>query len=218
MSHPSDGFTGIVHPEVQAYLGTLAREEDPLVARMETYAAERGFPLIGRQSGQWLAQLTIMIGGRRVFELGSGWGFSAFFFARAVGPGGQVIGSEKDAWEIEAYQRLFAEHPFAPRIDIRQGGAFEVLAATEGDFDVVFCDIDKQGYPRALEEGVARLRPGGLFLADNVLWGGKTARHAAPDDTSTRALQAFNEAFFAHPGLDALILPVGDGLAVGRKR
>ena len=134
---------------------------------------------------------------------------------------GQVCGGSSFGQPVDEYRRslrLFAEHPFAPRIDIRQGGAFEVLAATEGDFDVVFCDIDKQGYPRALEEGVARLRPGGLFLADNVLWGGKTARHAAPDDTSTRALQAFNEAFFAHPGLDALILPVGDGLAVGRKR
>jgi len=218
MSHPSDGFTGIVHPEVRDYMGTLAREDDPIVARMEAYAAERGFPLIGREAGQWLAQLTVMIGGRRVFELGSGWGFSAYFFARAVGPEGEVIGSEKDAWELDAHRRLFSDHPYASRIDIRQGGAFEVLAGTQGDFDVVFCDIDKQGYPRALDEGVARLRPGGLFLADNVLWGGKTARPAAPDDPSTQALRAFNETFFAHPGLDALILPVGDGLAVGRKR
>ena len=91
MSHPSAAFHGIIHPEVKDYLGRLAGDDDPLLDRMEAYCRERGFPLIGRQSGRWLELLTAMIGGKRVFEFGSGFGYSAFFFARAVGANGVVI-------------------------------------------------------------------------------------------------------------------------------
>jgi predicted O-methyltransferase YrrM len=214
MSHPSDGFTGIVHPEVVGYLDDLFEEPDPLVAQLESHAQERNFPLIGRAAGRWLELLTRMIGGRRVFEFGSGYGFSAFFFARAVGEGGEVIGSECDEWEIEAHQRLFGDHSMGKRIDIRHGDAFEVFAGTSGDFDVVFMDIHKAGYLDALAAAVPRIRPGGLLLADNVLWGGKTARPAAPDDSSTQALRHFNALVASDERLLAGILPACDGLAV----
>ncbi len=217
LSHPSDGFTGILHPEVRAWLGSLAVEEDPLVAALESYGRERGFPMVGRLSGRWCELLARMVGARRVFEFGSGYGYSAFFFARAVGPEGEVIGSEKDQHELDAHARLFAGHPLKARIDLRLGSAFEIFDATEGDFDVVFIDIHKAGYLQALEAAVPRLRPGGLLLADNVLWGGKVAREVEPGDESTATLQAFTRALYARPQLQPMILPVEDGLAVALK-
>ncbi len=218
MSHPSDGFTGIVHPEVQAYIARLEAAEDPLLDGLEAYAAGRGFPLIGRASGHWLTLLTRLIGGRRVFEFGSGFGYSAAFFARAVGDQGMVVAVEKDAWEQEAFEAHFQDPVLRGRIDYRLGDAFEVFQALAGAFDVVLIDCNKRDYLRALDLALPRLRGGGLVLADNVLWGGKTARPAAPDDDSTLALQAFNARLRADPQLETGWLPVGDGLAVALKR
>ena len=219
MSHPSDGFTGIVHAEVKQFIGELSPEADPLVAEMEAWSAENGFPLVGRASGHTCEWLTRAIGGRRVFEFGSGFGFSAYFFARAVGEGGIVIGSEFDEPELVVHKRMFAGHPLASRIDLRHGDAFEIFADipdADGPFDVVFIDIHKEGYAAALATAVPRLRRGGLLIADNVLWGGKVARPA--DDERTAALQAFDRLAFADPRLDCAILPVGDGLLVARVR
>lgn len=216
MSHPSDGFTGIVHPEVKAFVAALRPEPDPLVAALEDEARRRNFPLIGRASGQVLELLALAIGARRVFEFGSGYGFSAYFFARAVGDGGLVIGTDKDQHEIDTHRRLFAGHPLAGRVDLRVGDAFDVFRATEGEFDAVLIDIHKEGYVAALELAVPRLRSGGLLIADNVLWGGKVARPAP--DPATAALQEFDRRLFADARLDAVILPVGDGLAVARKK
>lgn len=214
MSSPIDAFTGIVHPEVRDYVRQLTDEQDPLLDALEARALERGFPLVGRASGRVMRLLTASIGGRRVYEMGSGFGFSAWFFAMAVGPEGRVYGSERDPWELEAHAELYRDHPLRGRVELRQGDAIELLADLEGSFDVIFLDLDKARYPLALEAAVPRLRPGGLLLADNVLWGGKTARPAAPEDGATAALQRYNALAAADPRLLTTILPVGDGLSV----
>ena len=212
MSVPSNARFSPVDPRVTVYLKDLAGPDDVLLGRMEAHCAEVGFPLIGRESGRWLELLTRSIGGRRVFELGSGFGYSAFFFARAVGEGGEVIGSEKDAHELARHEQFFAGHVLAPRIDLRQGWAEDVLAATEGSFDVIFMDIDKMGYPSALEAAIPRLRVGGLLLADNALWGGQVVLDDR--DATTASLHRFNQMIHRDPRLQASILPAGDGLAV----
>jgi predicted O-methyltransferase YrrM len=214
MSIPKNAISKIVNPDISQYLSVLAGDPEPLVLEMEAYARQREFPLVGRSSGRWLELLTKMIGGRRVFEFGSGYGFSAYWFARAVGDDGTVIGSEKDQHELDMHLKLFANSPYLKRIDLRQGDAMQIFRHTEGPFDVVFIDIHKQGYLQALELALPRVRPGGLILADNVLWGGRTAQPAADDDEGTRALQEFNRRIMSEPELASMILPVGDGLAV----
>jgi caffeoyl-CoA O-methyltransferase len=218
MSHPSNAWHSIVHSETQSYLGSLLGAEDPLLDIMEGYASQRGFPLIGRQSGRWLELLTRLIGGRRVFELGSGWGYSAFFFARAVGEAGQVVGTELEFHELEAHARLYAGHDLQGRIHLQQGDAIELFRQSAAPWDVVFLDLHKEQYPLALALAAERLRPGGLLLADNVLWGGRTARPPESGDQATLALQRFNREIAQDPRWEALILPVGDGLTVARRR
>lgn len=214
MSSPIDAFTGIVHPEVRDYIQKLGDEADPLLDALEARALQRGFPLVGRASGRVMRLLTASIGGRRVYEMGSGFGFSAWFFAMAVGPEGRVYGSERDAWELEAHAELYRGHPLQERVELRQGDAIELLADLPGSFDVIFLDLDKARYPLALQAAVPRLRLGGLLLADNVLWGGKTSRPAGADDEATAALQRYNAMAAADPRLMTTILPVGDGLSV----
>lgn len=213
MSLPRDAVSHIVDPLVQAYLDGLVIKDDPLIDDLEDYGVSKGFPLIGRASGRWLELLATSVNARRVFEMGSGYGFSAFFFARAVGEGGVVVGSECDQHEIDAHHRLFKGHPLANRIAIHHGQAEDILDAQVGRFDVVFMDIHKEGYPAALAQAIPRLRVGGLILADNALWGGKVATD--DDADTTDALREFNTAMHEDSRLCTSILPVGDGLAVG---
>ena len=214
MSSPSDALTTILTPAVDTYVDGLLGAPSPLADRLAQHAQSRDFPLIGHTSGNWLELLTRAIAGKRVFEFGSGFGFSAHYFARAVGPEGEVIGAEHDAHELEDFERLYGDDPLKQRIDIRLGCAFEVFHGTQGLFDAVLIDIEKEDYPRALEDALARVRPGGLIMADNVLWGGKTAHMAAENDPCTRALQAFNKQLFSDSRIQTGILPAGDGLSV----
>jgi predicted O-methyltransferase YrrM len=158
-----------------------------------------------------------LMGADRVFEFGSGFGFSAYFFAQAVGASGEVHGSEIEPWAIEMHRTLFSDSALASRIQIHQGDAFDVFASLEGLFDVVFLDLEKVDYARALAVAMPRLRSGGLVMADNVLWGGKTARAPQNGDACTAALQSFNRLIHQRDDLESVILPVGDGLSVSRK-
>lgn len=204
----------IVQPEISEYLRDFQGEPDPLLDALERHSRKRAFPLIGRESGTLIQTLCTAIQARRVFEFGSGFGYSAYFFAAAVGAEGEVIGSEKDAHELDDHRMLYNGHSFAERVHIHQGSAFEILDAQAGFFDAVLIDLDKVFYPRALEQAIARVRPGGWIFSDNVLWGGRVARPAAVDDTATRALQTFNQQLMTDPRIRTQILPVGDGLGV----
>ncbi len=214
MSHPVDATKSILHPEVAAYLDSLTAAPDPLPLRMERKAKALGFPLVGRRAGRWLELLARMIGARRVLELGSGWGYSAYWLARGVGPEGQVLGTESDPRCIAEHRELFANHPLAGRIRLQQGEALATLRSLSGPYDMIFVDIEKEDYPRALELAVPRIRSGGLLVADNVLWGGKVTQPAAPDDVATRGVLRFNTLLHDDPRLEAAILPADDGLAV----
>jgi caffeoyl-CoA O-methyltransferase len=214
MSHPVDAVKTILHPEVSRYIEDLTPPPDALVERMERKAHQLGFPLVGRRAGRWLELLARMIGAREVLELGSGWGYSAYWLARGVGTEGRVLGTEGDPDRIADHHHLFDGHPLARRITIRQGEALSILQSEEGPFDLIFVDIEKEDYPRALELAVPRIRPGGLLVVDNVLWGGKVTRGAPPEDLATRGVQRFNERLHSDPRLEAAILPADDGLAV----
>lgn len=212
MSLPADKLSTILDPSILDYLRGL-EPADPFLDTLEAHAAAHHFPLIGRQSGLLLEMLCRIGGIRRVFEFGAGWGYSAYFFARG---GAEVIGAERDPWELEHHQRLFAGHPLRSAIRIVQGSALEVFERTHGDFDAVLLDLHKEDYPMALDVALPRLRPGGLVLADNVLWGGRTAR--GETDASTAALITYNQRIFSDPRLSSVIVPVGDGLAISRKQ
>jgi caffeoyl-CoA O-methyltransferase len=203
-----------VHPQVSRYIDSLSNEFDPLVIRMTRFAREQQFPWLGHDGAKWLELLTRMVNGKRAFEFGSGFGYSAYFLARAAGEGGEVHGSDVDGRMIRAHETLFAGHAYKSRITLHEGDGVQILASLPGLFDVVFIDLDKPLYPVALEAAIPRVRPGGLILADNVLWSGRTSVAARPDDANTAALRRFNEIVHDDSRLRTAILPAGDGLSV----
>ncbi len=206
----------IVSPGLDAYIRDLLPTRHPVIAEMEEEARTRNIPIVGPAVATLLSVLARSIGARRVFELGSAIGYSTAFFAGAVGPQGRVFytdGSEKNAREARGYlERL----RLADRVSMRVGEAVALLQASSGDFDVVFIDINKEGYPAALEAAAPRIRPGGYLLADNVLWSGRVVDDSARD-AATRGIREFNRRLFARPDFSSVIVPLRDGVAIARK-
>lgn len=203
-------------PELDRYVLDLIPERDPVILEMEQVARERDVPIVGPAVATLLSMLAESIGARRVCELGSAIGYSTAFFAKAVGAGGKVIytdGSEKNAHEASGYLERLG---LRDRVDVKVGDAVDLLETTPGAFDVVFVDIDKDGYPRALEAAAPRVRRGGFLLADNVLWSGKVV-DSTKDDKATEGIREFNRRLFARTDFRSVIVPLRDGVAIARK-
>jgi caffeoyl-CoA O-methyltransferase len=207
----------LIAPELDQYIRGLLPPRHPVIAEMEEQARQRDIPIVGPAVATLLATLARSIGARRVFELGSAIGYSTAFFAEAVGPEGRVFytdGGETNAAEARGYiERL----GLLGRVEIRVGEAVGLLQATPGEFDVVFIDIDKDGYPGALEAAAPRVRPGGYLLADNVLWSGRVVE-ASVTDKATEGIREFNRRLFARGDFTSVIVPLRDGVAAARKR
>lgn len=199
-------------------MGTLLeRHDEPVLLEMEAEGRERGFPIIGRLVGVTVELLARSIGARRVFELGSGFGYSAYWFARAVGPDGEVHGTDGDpANEAKALQYL-ERAGLADRVRWHVGDAVENLAAVDGEFDVVYDDIDKEGYPDGWRAAAERIRVGGLYLCDNVLWSGAVADPSGDhgrDGATTEAILEHNRLIAEDERYVSTIVPTRDGLMV----
>ncbi len=203
--------------QVEGYLQALLPPRPPAVADMERLAEREDFPIIGPQVGRVLHLLASVTGARRILELGSGYGYSAYWFASAMPPEGRVICTEGGAGNIARGKDFLSRAGVIDRVEFHQGNALDIIDRVDGDFDIIFNDIDKGDYPAAARKAVPRLRPGGLFVSDNVLWSGKVAA-PAPGDAWTRAIVEFNEHLMGHPDLHTTILPVRDGLLVAWKR
>jgi predicted O-methyltransferase YrrM len=208
----------IVNPKVEGYMRSLLdRYDEPVLLEMEAEGRERGFPIIGRLVGVTVELLARSIGAKRVFELGSGFGYSAYWFSRAVGPDGEVHGTDGDpANEPKALEYL-GRAGLADPIRWHVGDAVSNLNAVDGTFDVVYNDIDKDGYPDTVELAHAHLRPGGLFISDNVLWSGRILPGHDDGAKATEGIREFTRRLFAHRGFLTTIDPTRDGVAVALK-
>src|SRR5918996_802280 len=193
----------IVNPKIEDYLrGLLGRDDDEVLREMETRADERDFPIVGRLVGLTLELLARAIRARRVLEMGSGYGYSAYWFSRAVGPEGEVHMTEGDPENQKRALDYLERAGLADRVHSHVGNALEIIDELSGEFDIVFCDIDKGDYPTAWAKARERIRLGGLYLCDNVLWSGRVAEETPEDDVRpgwTAAIKDHNEAIVADP-------------------
>jgi predicted O-methyltransferase YrrM len=201
---------------VENYLTDLAGAEhdDPVLVEMEARADEHGFPIVGRATGRFLELMARSIGARRVMELGSGYGYSAYWFARAVGPDGEVVCTDGDPANAELAERYLRKAGAWDRVRYRVGDALAGFALEEGEFDVVYCDVDKLGYPDCWRAAADRIRVGGLWLCDNVIWSGRVATGAGqdPEPGTTTAIREHNRLVAEDDRYVGSIVPVRDGV------
>jgi predicted O-methyltransferase YrrM len=208
---------GITSERVEQYLYSLLPPRDEVLAAMEAEAAKRDIPIVGPLVGRLLHQLALMHGAKTVFELGSAIGYSTIWWARAVGEDGKVIYTDGDRKNADEARGYFERAGVANRIAIKVGDALELLSEQKQVFDIIFCDVDKEDYPRAFRLALPRLRKGGLLIADNVLWSGKVAEKN-PAEATTKAILEFNRLLYSSPQLFPTILPIRDGIAIAVKK
>ncbi len=202
----------IVNPKIDAYVRAQAMAADDPRAEMERLAEAQRFPIIGPAVGQLCYVLARSLGARRVFECGSGFGYSTWWFARAVGEGGRVVHTDGSIGNSTQARDFLSRAGLASRVEFHVGDARDVLAATPGPFDVIFNDIDKEGYPDVLPLVREKLRVGGLFICDNMLWSGRVL--APAEDPDTRGIQALTRPLGEAPDFTTTLIPIRDGVTV----
>ena len=204
----------IVDRRIMEYLRRLYDDGDPVRKEMEALAEKRRFPIVGPLVGRHLELLTRAIGAKRVFELGSGYGYSALHFARAVGEGGVVHCTELDEENVRLAQGFLTRAGVWDRVTYHREEATAALRRVGGTWDIVYNDIDKDGYPATVDLAYEHLRPGGLFVTDNLLWSGRVLPGQDDGTADTAGVREFTRRLFAHPGFQTFVNPTRDGVAV----
>ena len=205
----------IVDPAIEDYMRDLNRVDDETVLlEMEALAEQKSFPIVGRLCGRFLEVLARSIGAKRIFELGSGFGFSAYWFSRATGPTGEIHLTDMDPNNEKQALDFLGRAGLADPIDYHVSDALSALAATDGEFDIVYCDIDKDGYPDAWKAGRERVRVGGYYVCDNMLWSGRVTGTVEGDVRPgwTEAIDETNRMIAGDPSFRSFILPTRDGV------
>ena len=207
--------TYILNPKIEEYLKKLITVEDEVLNEMGKLGEERGFPIIGPIVGRLLYQLAIMIGAKRVFEMGSGFGYSTYWFAKAVGDGDEVFFTELSQKNAQLARGFFRRGGVDGIVQIHVGDALEIIEETEGEFDIIFNDIDKEYYPLVVDKAYKKLRRGGLFITDNVLWFGRVLTDDS--SSSTKGVKEFTRLLFSKEGFLTTIIPIRDGVSLSVK-
>ena len=213
----------IVNSAVERYMYAMLPQRDDVLRATEAEAERRNIPIVGPAVGRLLFLLARSINAKTIFEMGSAIGYSTIWWARAVGDGGRVIYTDGSKQNAEEARRNFQKAGVTDRVEVHTGDALEILSEQKNAaFDIIFNDVDKEEYPRVFRLAVPRLRKGGLFVTDNVLWRGEIARAAAAEDTlepdeRTRAILEFNRLVYESRELFPVIVPLRDGVAVALK-
>jgi len=202
---------------VDDYLYTMLPPREAVLVEMEDYATKNDIPIVGPAVARVLQQLALTIKAKTVFELGSAIGYSTIWWAQAVGEQGKVIYTDGDPKNAERARSYFARAGVSKQITLHTGDALEFLSEQKEEFDIIFNDVDKDDYPRVLRLVAPRLRKGGLFVTDNVLWSGRVAEKN-PTDARTKAIVEFNRKLYDAKEFYTTILPIRDGLAVALKK
>jgi caffeoyl-CoA O-methyltransferase len=204
---------------IQDFLISTVPPRDPETQAMEEYAARTNFPIIGPSAGYFCYEIARLIGAQSIFEMGSGYGYSTAWFARAVKEnGGGVV--HHVVWDGKLSD-MAAGHlsrlGYQDLIQYHVAEAVATLRETPGPFDLIFCDIDKDGYPAALPLIKEKLRPAGVLITDNIIWHGRVFDQS-DNSEDTKGVREFTQLITQDPDWIASVLPVRDGVLVAYKK
>ncbi|MCS6806027.1 MAG: O-methyltransferase [Acidobacteriota bacterium] len=205
----------IVESQVERYMEQLIPERDPVLQEMEQLAAEKGIPIVGPVVGRFLFQQALLLQARRIFELGSAIGYSTIWLAWAVSDAGVVYYTDSSPEYAEMAREFCRRAGVEQRVRFLVGEALESLDSVDGQFDIVFNDVNKYQYPQVFLKAASRVRQGGLLIADNVLWGGRVAR--GDQDSWTEGIRQYNRLIYEAPDFLTTIVPLRDGVSLSLK-
>jgi len=203
----------ITNPKIERYMMKLSVEKDPLLLDMERMGHTQDFPIVDRLVGRLLYLLTRLKDPKLVVELGSGFGYSAYWFAKALNRG-KIILAEYDQKNIDHAKKTFRQAGLARKAEFHVGDAVGI-AKNYKDIDILFIDIDKHQYLWAVRTLLPNLSRNAVIIADNTLWYGRVAGKRR--DRETRGIQAFNEYLFRNTDFFTTIVPLRDGVLLAYK-
>ena len=214
----------ILPSEVEQLAGLVGPEPDNIIESMDAHADREGFPTVGPEVGAWLSVLARTTSADRIFEFGSGFGYSAYWFARGMADDGQIVLTEIDEEELQQAREYFEQAEIADRARFEHGDAIKIVDQYDGPFDIVLIDNEKQRYREALDAVESKLRPGSLVLADNAITAGVIDREdvvallaGESVETATEASRGIAEYLDYvrdHDDFETALLPAGEGVAV----
>jgi len=214
----------VVPGAVTELAGLIGPERDEIIAEMDARADRDGFPTVGPEIGAWLSLIARLTDAERIFEFGSGFGYSAYWFARGTDTDGQIVLTEIDADELDSAREYFERAGIADRAEFEHGDAIEIVDEYDAPFDIVLIDNEKQRYVEALQAVDGKLRPGSVVLADNAITAGIIDRDdvialtdgkEVPDATdASRGIAEYLRYVRDRDDLETALLPLGEGVAV----
>lgn len=203
--------------DIDRYLLRVIPARDKTLTAMEKYAAQNSFPIIGPLVGRYLYQTALSIKATNILELGSGFGYSAFWFSLALGRRGNIIMTDGNEDNRDKAMAYFKKGGLKSKFDFRVGDALETAAGFKSKFDIILNDINKQDYPKTIDHAARLLRRGGIFITDNLIWSGKVY-DSGVRDKATRGVREFTRKLYADDRFFSTILPIRDGIAVALRR
>lgn len=206
---------GIFRDGINEYLNSLLPSSDPVLAEMEQFADKTGFPIVGPQVGRVLFQISRLRKPESILELGSGFGYSAYWLGKGA-PQAKIVCTERSEDNIRRAKTWFHRSGMEKSVTFFRGEALEILSNLGGIYDIVLNDVDKHQYPQIFHTALQHLSADGVLITDNVLWSG-TVVDEAENDANTNGIREYNRLIFNSPEVLSSILPIRDGLAVSLK-
>lgn len=203
----------ITDPTIDEYLMSLSKEDDKQLLEMEEFAREKHFPIVDRLVGRLLFILTKLKNPKLIVELGSGFGYSAYWFAKALSQG-KVVLTDYEEKNLQFARKTFKRAGLLDKIELRAGDAREIAKEYSG-IDILFIDIEKYQYLEAIKILLPNLNRHALIIADNSLWYGRVLEEAA--DKETAGIKKFNEFMFTNKDFFTTIIPLRDGVLLSYK-
>jgi predicted O-methyltransferase YrrM len=216
----------LTYQNAQDYIQSLVPARDPVLQEMEEYARRNNFPIIGPAVGQLCYQIVNMLGSEHIFEMGSGYGYSTAWFARALRERFETYPSTPGlvhhvVWDenmSKMAQDYLSKMGCQEHVEYHVGEAIATLEEFDDEsFDVIFCDIDKEAYPNALPVIKEKLQPGGVLIIDNMLWHGRIFDDEEKS-LSTQGVREFTRLITNDPDWIVSLFPIRDGVILAYKR
>ena len=219
----------LLDDRVVSLLSGTAPAHDEIQREMQQYAEEEGFPIIGPTAGGVLRLLARLTAAERIFEFGSGYGYSAYWFLKGMADDGTIVLTEIDEDELAMGEAFFERAGLADRATFELGDALSIVDRYDGPFDAVLVDHQKHRYAEAFETVAPKVRVGGVIVADNVMRGpidlDVLAAHfedgdplpSTDEDKETEGIGRYLETAREHPAFETIVLPIGSGLAISCK-
>jgi len=218
----------LLSEQTERFVRAMVPDRDDVLREMEAHGEETGFPTVGPEVGAFLRLAARMVDAERVFEFGSGFGYSAYWFAEALPNDGEIVLTEHDPDELDEARDFLARGGYADRAVFEDGDALETVARHDGPFDVVLVDCHKEGYPDALDAVREKVTEGGILVADNAMQSGiqdfetilDVVEGGSPDDVDDQSRGIAEYLVEVRDGdeFETAAIPLGEGLAVSYKR